>query len=64
MVSFLKNLLAPRQRLVEQERELRDLKREVHTLRLQNESMRSGMRRCVTCDYRIDFKRRQDASDT
>ena len=28
-------------------------------LRAQNQSMREGMRRCVTCDYRIDFKNRQ-----
>ena len=28
-------------------------------LELQNDSMRQGMRRCVTCEYRLDVKSRQ-----
>jgi hypothetical protein len=28
---------------------------------MQNDSMREGMRRCVTCEYRIDYKQRQDS---
>ena len=42
------------------------LRQEVATLRKrnarlesQNESMRQGMRRCVTCEYRLDVKSRQ-----
>ncbi len=29
-------------------------------LQAQNDSMRDGMRRCVTCEYRIDYKQRQE----
>ena len=29
---------------------------------MQNESMRAGMRRCVTCEYRLDFKDRQGSA--
>ncbi len=35
------------------------LRKELAILRAQNESMRAGMRRCVTCEYRLDFKQRQ-----
>ena len=44
----------------EQAQEIRKLKQELQTLQAQNASMRSGMRRCVTCEYRIDYKNRQD----
>ena len=43
-----------------QQQEIKALQKEVTLLRNQNESMRAGMRRCVSCDYRIDFKARQD----
>ena len=56
---MLKNFLAPRQRLLQQEREIRQLKKELELLQSQNASMRDGMRRCVTCEYRIDYKNRQ-----
>jgi len=56
----LRDLLSPRQRLLELETEIGELRRELATLKAQNESMRQGMRRCVTCDYRIEFKQRQD----
>ncbi|MFK7977491.1 MAG: hypothetical protein AB8C02_15245 [Halioglobus sp.] len=56
-----KNLLKPQQRLLAQEKELVALRKELETLKAQNASMRDGMRRCVTCEYRIDFKQRQDA---
>ena len=56
---MLKNFLAPRQRLLQQEREIRQLKKELELLQSQNASMRDGMRRCVTCEYRIDYKYRQ-----
>ena len=52
--------LSAQKRLWQQQRELVQLRKEVFTLRAQNDSMREGMRRCVTCDYRIDFKQRQD----
>ena len=48
-------------RLWRQSREIEQLRSELAKLRVQNDSMRDGMRRCVTCDYRIDFKQRQDA---
>ena len=56
---MLRDLVAPRRRLLQQARELRRLRRELEHLKAQNESMRTGMRRCVSCEYRIDFKRRQ-----
>ena len=39
--------------------ELKALRRENETLKAQNESMRNGMRRCVTCEYRLDYEERQ-----
>ena len=42
-----------------QQQEIKKLNTELQTLRAQNESMREGMRRCTTCEYRIDFKQRQ-----
>jgi hypothetical protein len=56
---MLKSLLAPRQRLLEQEHEIKQLKKELELLQAQNASMRDGMRRCVSCEYRIDYKNRQ-----
>jgi hypothetical protein len=50
--------------LWQQHREIRRLRKEVALLRKQNVSMRDGMRRCVTCDYRIDFVERRDAAST
>lgn len=49
-------------RLWQQQREIDQLREELAKLRTQNDSMREGMRRCVTCDYRIDFKQRQDSA--
>ena len=56
----LLGIFAPHKRLLRQEQEIRQLKLELQTLQAQNASMRSGMRRCVTCEYRIDYKNRQD----
>ena len=58
-MSILGDLLAPRSRLLQQERDIRQLKKELAALRSQNNSMREGMRRCVSCEYRIDYKERQ-----
>ncbi len=59
MVNLLE-ILTARKRLWQQKREVEQLREELNTLRAQNDSMREGMRRCVTCEYRIDFKQRQD----
>ncbi len=55
----LLELFAPQRRLLQQEREIKKLRDQLQALHAQNASMRDGMRRCVTCEYRIDFKNRQ-----
>ena len=57
----LVEIFSAQKRLWRQSREIERLRSELAKLRAQNDSMRDGMRRCVTCDYRIDFKQRQDA---
>ncbi len=57
----LLEIFSAQKRLWQQRREIEQLRSELAKLRVQNDSMREGMRRCVTCDYRIDFKQRQDA---
>ena len=57
----LLEILTAQKRLWQQQRQIEELRKELTKLRAQNDSMRDGMRRCVTCDYRIDFKQRQDA---
>jgi hypothetical protein len=54
------DLISPHQRLLQQELEIRKLRGELTALQEQNASMRAGMRRCVTCDYRLQAKRDQD----
>ena len=49
----LRDIFSPRIRLIAQDREISALKKEVAALKAQNESMRVGMRRCLTCDYRL-----------
>jgi cell division protein FtsB len=56
----LKNLLAPQAQLLAQEQRIRELEQELASLQAQNDSMRAGMRRCVSCEYRIDYKLRQE----
>jgi len=53
-------IFSPQKRLLQQAQEIRKLTQELQVLQAQNASMRSGMRRCVTCEYRIDCKNRQD----
>jgi hypothetical protein len=53
-------IFSPHRRLWRQRQEIEQLRGELAKLRAQNDSMREGMRRCVTCEYRIDFKQRQD----
>ncbi len=43
-------------KLLAQARELESLREEVARLRAQNDSMRAGMRRCITCEYRLAVK--------
>ena len=50
---------ASQKRLCQQQRELEHLRKEIEALRDQNKSMKEGMRRCLSCDYRIDYKTRQ-----
>ena len=42
-----------------QRQEIKQLKLELEQLQLLNNSMRQGMRRCTSCEYRIDFKQHQ-----
>ena len=58
MSKFVEFLTA-RKRLFSQDVEIKRLQAEVAQLNAQNTSMREGMRRCVSCEYRIDFKNRQ-----
>jgi len=55
----LRDLFSPRAQLLVQQRRIKSLEREVEQLQRLNVSMREGMRRCVSCEYRIDFKNRQ-----
>ena len=45
--------------MLQLQREVKTLRAENVELREQNDSMRAGMRRCVTCAYRLDYKARQ-----
>ncbi len=54
-MSKLGNFLTAQKRLFSQDLEIKRLQAEVAQLKAQNSSMRDGMRRCVSCDYRIDF---------
>lgn len=60
----LRDLFSPRRRLLQQERRIRQLEQSLQQLEAQNASMREGMRRCVSCDYRLEFKDRQGATGT
>jgi hypothetical protein len=46
-------------RVRKQKREIRDLRGELDKLRTQNERMRTAMRRCVTCEFRIEVEGRR-----
>lgn len=58
-MSKLIDFFSVRKQLIEQQQTIKSLSAEITQLRAQNDSMREGMRRCTTCDYRIDFKKRQ-----
>ena len=50
-------------KIVEQARELKRLRVEMEVLRVQNDSMRAGMRRCITCEYRNEAKEKDGVRD-
>lgn len=58
-MSKILELFARERRLITQSRELRELREEVGKLRTQTQRMREGMRRCVTCEYRIEVADRR-----
>jgi len=58
-MSAISDFFSQQQTILRQQKEIKALKAELDTLQQQNESMRDGMRRCTTCEYRIDFKNRQ-----
>lgn len=58
-MKFILRYLKPIQTVYQRQQQLTVLTDEVAKLRHENNSMRSGMRRCVTCDYRLDYKQRQ-----
>lgn len=49
--------LAREKKLLQQAQELKQLRRQVEQLKQQNESMRTGMRRCISCEYRVGSSR-------
>jgi septal ring factor EnvC (AmiA/AmiB activator) len=55
----LLEILAQERRLREQKREIRELREEIDKLRTRNERMREAMRRCLTCDYRLEVDGRR-----
>ena len=57
---MLKDLFKPQQKLVQQAAEIRRLRDEIETLKQQNSSMREGMRRCVTCEYRLAVRKEEE----
>ena len=55
----LLEILAQERRMREQKREIRELREEIEKLRTKNERMREAMRRCLTCDYRLEVDGRR-----
>ena len=55
----LLEILAQERRLREQKREIRELREEIEKLQTKNERMREAMRRCLTCDYRLEVDGRR-----
>jgi hypothetical protein len=56
-MSKLVSIMARERRLWQQKRDIQVLQAEIARLRTQNERMRTAMRRCVTCDYRLQAER-------
>jgi hypothetical protein len=55
-VTWLGQLLGGAKEVHSLRREVRALQDELVSLRSQNERMRTGMRRCLTCDYKIQVE--------
>lgn len=53
-MSKLREFLAREGRIRAQSRELAGLRSEVEALRAQNERMKTAMRRCITCEFRLE----------
>ena len=58
----LLEILSAQKRLWQQSGKSSQLRRNSQTAQPRTTVCASGMRRCVTCDYRIDFKQRQDVA--
>ena len=57
---MLKDLFKPQQTVLRQAAEIRRLQEEIENLKQQNSSMREGMRRCVTCEYRLAVRNKEE----
>jgi uncharacterized protein with PIN domain len=53
-LSKLIEILARERLLLAQKREIKRLREEVAQLEARNERIRSAMRRCTTCEYRLE----------
>jgi hypothetical protein len=54
MWNRLSQLLAREKLLLQQHREIAALRAEVEQLRAHSEKIKRAMRRCLSCDYRLD----------
>ncbi len=54
MISKLSEFFARARVLHSQKREIETRRAEVEQIRLQNEKINRAMRRCLTCEYRLD----------
>jgi hypothetical protein len=54
IVAFFKTQVT----LLHLQQEVKQLRKENAALKEKSDSMRRGMRRCVTCEYRLDYKDR------
>ena len=55
----LKEFFSTQCNVMQLRQEVAALRKRNARLESQNESMRQGMRRCLTCEYRLDVKSRQ-----
>ncbi len=54
MISKRSEFLSRERVIYSQKCEIENLRSEVEQLRLQNEKINRAMRRCLTCEYRLD----------
>ena len=59
MLVQIKEFFSTQWNVMQLRQEVATLRKRNARLESQNESMRQGMRRCVTCEYRLDVKSRQ-----